>query len=98
MPMTIDLAAAQLWMVDHSMTQTGFSVPHGLTLLPFFEGERTTDLPQARGLLHMASLSNVNRPNFTRQSSNGPSLARPSRHDRLAKVVDQRVSALQPDR
>lgn len=38
----------------------------GLTLLPFFEGERTPDLPHARGSLHMASLSNFTRPNFAR--------------------------------
>jgi xylulokinase len=38
----------------------------GLTLLPFFEGERTPDLPHARGSLHMASLTNFTRPNFAR--------------------------------
>lgn len=38
----------------------------GLTLLPYFEGERTPDLPNARGSLHGASLTNFNRPNFAR--------------------------------
>lgn len=38
----------------------------GLTLLPFFEGERTPDLPLARGSLHHASLANFTRPNFAR--------------------------------
>jgi xylulokinase len=38
----------------------------GLTLLPFFEGERTPDLPNARASLHQASLSNLTRPNFAR--------------------------------
>jgi xylulokinase len=38
----------------------------GLTLLPFFEGERTPDLPNARGSLHQASLSNFTRANFAR--------------------------------
>jgi len=38
----------------------------GLTLLPFFEGERTPDLPHARGSLHDASLANFTRVNFAR--------------------------------
>ncbi|MCS3494428.1 xylulokinase [Arthrobacter sp. JUb119] len=38
----------------------------GLTLLPFFEGERTPDLPTARASLHDATLGNFTRPNFAR--------------------------------
>ena len=38
----------------------------GLTLLPFFEGERTPDLPHARASLHEASLANFTRANFAR--------------------------------
>ena len=38
----------------------------GLTLLPFFEGERTPDLPHARASLHQASLANFTRANFAR--------------------------------
>lgn len=38
----------------------------GLTLLPYFEGERTPDLPHARGSLHGATLSNFTRANFAR--------------------------------
>jgi len=38
----------------------------GLTLLPYFEGERTPDLPHARGSLHAASLANLSRENFAR--------------------------------
>lgn len=38
----------------------------GLTLLPFFEGERTPDLPSARASLHGASLRNFTRSNFAR--------------------------------
>lgn len=38
----------------------------GLTLLPFFEGERTPDLPRARGSLLEASLENFTRANFAR--------------------------------
>ena len=35
-------------------------------MLPYFEGERTPDLPHARGSLHEASLTNFTRPNFAR--------------------------------
>ena len=38
----------------------------GLTLLPFFEGERTPDLPSARASLHGASLDNFTRSNMAR--------------------------------
>lgn len=38
----------------------------GLTLLPFFEGERTPDLPHARASLHGASLSSLTRTNVAR--------------------------------
>lgn len=38
----------------------------GLTLLPFFQGERTPDLPHARASLHDASLANFTRVNFAR--------------------------------
>jgi xylulokinase len=38
----------------------------GLTLLPYFEGERTPDLPHERGSLHRASLTNFTRANFAR--------------------------------
>ncbi|MBM2620504.1 Hsp70 family protein [Actinoplanes sp. LDG1-06] len=38
----------------------------GLTLLPYFEGERTPDLPEATASLHGATLANFTRPNFAR--------------------------------
>ena len=38
----------------------------GLTLLPYFEGERTPDLPDARGSMHGATLTNLTRANFAR--------------------------------
>jgi xylulokinase len=38
----------------------------GLTLLPYFEGERTPDLPDARGSLLGATLHNFTRANFAR--------------------------------
>jgi xylulokinase len=43
----------------------------GLTLLPFFEGERTPDLPHARASLHDATLANFTRPNFARAMIEG---------------------------
>lgn len=38
----------------------------GLTLLPFFEGERTPDLPHARASLHGVTLANFTRENLAR--------------------------------
>ncbi|ODT43073.1 MAG: xylulose kinase [Microbacterium sp. 71-36] len=38
----------------------------GLTLLPYFEGERTPDLPHARGAVLGATLTNFTRPNLAR--------------------------------
>ncbi|WP_438870639.1 FGGY family carbohydrate kinase [Paractinoplanes bogorensis] len=38
----------------------------GLTLLPYFEGERTPDIPDAKASLHGATLANFTRPNFAR--------------------------------
>jgi xylulokinase len=43
----------------------------GLTVLPYFEGERTPDLPHARGSLHGASLGNFTRANFARAMVEG---------------------------
>ncbi|NIJ06322.1 FGGY family carbohydrate kinase [Frigoribacterium faeni] len=38
----------------------------GLALLPYFEGERTPDLPDARGSLHGVTLTNLTRENLAR--------------------------------
>lgn len=43
----------------------------GLTLLPYFEGERTPDLPNARASLLGASLDNFTRPNLARATIEG---------------------------
>jgi xylulokinase len=43
----------------------------GLTLLPFFEGERTPTLPDARASLHGASLRNFTRENVARAAIEG---------------------------
>lgn len=43
----------------------------GLTLLPFFEGERTPNLPDARASLHGMSLENFTRENLARATAEG---------------------------
>lgn len=43
----------------------------GLTLLPFFEGERTPNLPGARASLHGMSLQNFTRENLARATAEG---------------------------
>jgi xylulokinase len=64
-----DLGAALLGCSYTELSDLALQAPpgaEGLTLLPYFEGERTPDLPNARGSLHGASLTNFNRPNFAR--------------------------------
>lgn len=43
----------------------------GVTLLPYFEGERTPDLPEARASLHGASLTNLTPENVARATFEG---------------------------
>jgi len=64
----------------------------GLTLLPFFEGERTPDLPHARGSLHEASLANFTRPNFARAVIEGTMASQ------VAMLGALGASDLRPDR
>lgn len=56
----------------------------GLTLLPFFEGERTPDLPHARASLHGASLTNFTRANFARAVVEGTLASQVALLDALA--------------
>lgn len=56
----------------------------GLTLLPFFEGERTPDLPHARASLHGASLDNFTRENFARAVIEGTLVSQVAMLDALA--------------
>ncbi|ALX66354.1 FGGY family carbohydrate kinase [Microbacterium sp. XT11] len=56
----------------------------GLTLLPFFEGERTPDLPNARASLHGASLSNFTRENLARAVVEGTLVSQVAMLDALA--------------
>lgn len=62
-------AAALLGCTHAELSDLALQAPSGadgLTLLPFFEGERTPDLPHARASLHQASLANFTRENFAR--------------------------------
>jgi xylulokinase len=64
-----DLGAALLGCTHAQLSDLALTAPpgaEGLTLLPYFLGERTPDLPHARGSLLDASLSNFTRPNFAR--------------------------------
>lgn len=56
----------------------------GLTLLPFFETERTPDLPHARASLHHASLANFTRANFARAVVEGTVMSQVAMLDALA--------------
>ena len=65
----LDAGATLLGCSYEELSDLALAAPsgaEGLTLLPFFEGERTPDLPQARAALLQASLSNFNRANFAR--------------------------------
>ena len=64
-----DAGAALLGCTYAELSELALQAPpgaEGLTLLPFFEGERTPDLPHARGSLHQASLANLTRANLAR--------------------------------
>ncbi len=43
----------------------------GLTLLPYLDGERTPNLPDARGSMHGITRSNLTRPNLARAAIEG---------------------------
>lgn len=64
-----DVGAALLGCTHAELSDLALQAPagaEGLTLLPYFEGERTPDLPNERGSLHRASLTNFTRANFAR--------------------------------
>lgn len=68
-------AVANLIGRDHGeLAYLAMSAPagaEGLTLLPYFEGERTPNLPDARASLHGASLGNLTRNNLARATVEG---------------------------
>lgn len=64
-----DVGANLLGCTHAELSDLALAAPpgaEGLTLLPYFQGERTPDLPHARGSLHEASLTNLTRANFAR--------------------------------
>jgi len=58
----------------------------GLTLLPFFNGERTPDLPRARGALHGLNLDNFTRANAYRAAMEGATFALRNGFDALQRA------------
>lgn len=55
----------------------------GLVMLPFFNGERTPDLPHARGSLHGMDLNNFTRGNLYRAAMEGATYALRNGYDAL---------------
>jgi xylulokinase len=68
-------AAAELLGVDHEelsrLALAADSGAGGLVLVPYFEGERTPNLPNATGELHGMTLANLTRENLARASVEG---------------------------
>lgn len=92
-----DLGATLLGCSHAEFSDLALQAPpgaEGLTLLPFFEGERTPDLPHARGTLHEASLSNFTRPNFARAVIEGTLASQVAMLDAL-RACDVEVRTLQ---
>jgi len=70
----LDAAIAVLGCTYDELSDLALAAPagaEGLTLLPYFEGERTPDLPEAKASLLGASLKNFTRENFARASIEG---------------------------
>jgi len=68
-------AAATLLGVDHDelagLALAANAGADGLVHVPYLEGERTPNLPTARGELHGMTLANVTRPNLARAAVEG---------------------------
>jgi len=91
-----DVGAALLGCTYVELSELALEAPpgsEGLTMLPYFEGERTPDLPGARGSLHEASLTNFTRPNFARAVIEGTLAGQVLMLDAL-RACDVRVSRL----
>lgn len=58
----------------------------GLVLLPFLNGERTPDLPHARGSLHGMDIANVTRANLYRAAMEGATYALRNGYDALLEA------------
>lgn len=58
----------------------------GLVMLPFLNGERTPDLPYARGSLHGMDIANVTRANLYRAAMEGATYALRNGYDALLEA------------
>jgi xylulokinase len=88
-----DSTAELLGVTLAGLTELALAAPAGsggLTLVPYFEGERTPNLPHATGSLHGATLASYTRANLARAAIEGVvcSLA-----DGLAALQAQGVTA-----
>ena len=89
-----DATAELLGVTLADLTDLALAAPagsDGLTLVPYFEGERTPNLPNATGSLHGATLASYTRANLARAAIEGAvcSLA-----DGLAALQAQGVTAV----
>ncbi|MBT2552206.1 xylulokinase [Arthrobacter sp. ISL-5] len=69
-----DATARVLGVSLEGLTELALSAPagaDGLTLIPYFEGERTPNLPQARGSVHGLTLANYTPVNMARAAIEG---------------------------
>jgi xylulokinase len=87
-------ATARLLGIDHSeLSSLALSAPagaSGLVLVPYFEGERTPNLPDASGSLHGMTLANFTPANLARAAVEGLAC---SLADGLKALTDVGVSA-----
>ena len=87
-------ATARLLGVDHfELSRLALSAPagaSGLVLVPYFEGERTPNLPDATGSLHGMTLANFTPANLARAAVEGVAC---SLADGLKALTDAGVSA-----
>ncbi|WP_422935271.1 xylulokinase [Sinomonas sp. P47F7] len=70
----LDATAALLGVSLPGLTELALSAPvgaEGLTLVPYFEGERTPNLPDATGSLHGLTLRNYTPANLARAAVEG---------------------------
>lgn len=70
----LDATAGLLGVDHHELTELALSAPpgaDGLVLVPYFEGERTPNLPQARATLSGMSLATTDRPHLARAAVEG---------------------------
>lgn len=65
----------------------------GLTLVPYFEGERTPNLPDATAALSGMTLSSTTRPNLTRAAVGGGCCAASLQECRRSATSASRSSA-----